>query len=69
MKTFKIKKKRGHRRPVYILGPPVTSFTKPKIPLYFFPETHPPTTAEPDQQRALALEAGLPVLGEEPQAV
>lgn len=42
MKAFKIKKK-SHRQPVFIIGPSVTSFPKPKFPLILFKKINPPT--------------------------
>jgi len=42
MKAFKIKK-RSHRQPVFIMGPSVTSFPKPKLPLFFFVKVHRPS--------------------------
>jgi hypothetical protein len=41
MKAFKIKK-RSHRQAVFIIGPPVTSFPKPKLPLFLLWKIHPP---------------------------
>jgi len=42
MKAFKIKK-RSHKQTVFIIGPPVTSFPKPKLPLFFFVKVHRPS--------------------------
>lgn len=46
MKAFKIKK-RSHRQPVFIIGPPITSFTKPKLPQTFFGHIHQPALFKP----------------------
>lgn len=46
MKAFKIKKK-SHRQPVFIIGPPITSFPKPNIPRLFVAKIHPPTLYKP----------------------
>lgn len=39
MKPYKIKR-RERRQPVYIIGPSVSSFKQPKIPLYFLTNIH-----------------------------
>jgi hypothetical protein len=41
MKSYKIKK-RSHRFIPYIAGEPVTSFEKPKLPLWYFSKIHKP---------------------------
>ena len=41
MKAFKIKK-RNHRQSVFIIGPSITSFAKPKLPHLFFKSVHKP---------------------------
>jgi hypothetical protein len=46
MKAFKIKK-RSHRQPVFIIGPPITSFPKPKLPQIFFSQVHQPALFKP----------------------
>jgi hypothetical protein len=46
MKAFKIKK-RSHRQPVFIIGPPITSFSKPKLPQMFFGRVHQPALFKP----------------------
>lgn len=46
MKAFKIKK-RSHKQAVFIIGPPVTSFPKPKLPLFFFAKVHRPALFKP----------------------
>ena len=42
MKAFKIKKK-SHKQATFIIGPPVTSFPKPKLPLFYFTKIHRPS--------------------------
>lgn len=42
MKAFRIKKK-SHRQPTYIIGPSVTSFPKPKLPLILIKKINQPT--------------------------
>ena len=42
MKPFKLVKNRGHRQPLYVVAPLVTSYPKPKLPLRFFKIVHPP---------------------------
>lgn len=42
MKAFRIKKK-SHRQSVFIIGPPVVSFDKPKLPLQMIYNIHQPT--------------------------
>lgn len=41
MKAFRIKK-RSHRQPYFISSESVTSFNKPKLPLFYFKKIHPP---------------------------
>jgi hypothetical protein len=65
MKAFKIKK-RSHRKPVFIIGPSVTSFVKPKLPRFFFSDVHPPALFKP-QSNFEIIEVDLAVV--EPVAV
>lgn len=63
MKSFKIKK-RSHRQDVFIIGPPITSFPKPKLPLFFFSRIHPPALFKQFtwavQEESRPLEASQP---------
>lgn len=68
MKAFKIKK-RSHRQATFIIGPSVTSFPKPKLPLLFFVKIHSPGlfkqftwVVQEESGQALRPES-LPVLG------
>jgi len=41
MKSFKIKK-RENRQPIFIAGPSIVSFKKPKLPFLLFTKIHKP---------------------------
>lgn len=69
MKSFKIKK-RNERKSVFIVGPPIASFPKPKIGRFYFNDTTPPAlykpqfkfeiiVVEPEQQVAVVAASEL----------
>lgn len=66
MKAFKIKK-RSHRQQVFIVGPPVVSFDKPKLPLQMIYNIHQPTF-KPKFIFEVEQESQVPQLAVEPVA-
>jgi hypothetical protein len=66
MKAFKIKK-RSHKQATFIIGPSVTSFPKPKLPLFYFTKIHRPSITPAPVAWVVQEEAVSPVV--EPEAL
>lgn len=63
MKAYKIKK-RSHRQAFFISGESVTSFSKPKLPLFFFGDIHPPALFKREERLLPVVEEAIPLESE-----
>ena len=56
MKAYKIKK-RSHRQAFFISGESVTSYPRPKLPLFYFSKIHPPALFKRGSYLPVVVEA------------
>lgn len=68
MKYYKIKK-RSHRQPIFIIGPPIASFPKPKLPNLLINKIHKPGFFKPQSNFSIEIIDFASELVEEPAVV